>query len=347
MSALTVSKKEIKQTPPPSLDRFYGVTEAYGVPVLVVDPAGYEGIDPDAPAEKSLRDIFQFIRSHCDDRPETLKLNLESINNIKGHLEGIAASAKIFDQTLVERTRQQLKDGEKLNQIDYPKAGVVLLRNDAYEVAFDSFEHVWGSREQHMDFIIEHEFAHLIYAGEPQADMITALKSLQKYNDPKLVSTWADRRAVYAVNVHRSLEPDEHDWTVTDGDDYINALSPDFIANLTEEEIINARMQKFSNVERMVRVLYDNLNCERQFKTKNWPDLARHARNFSGRTDISSELQQVSARFALAALRLSTEDAYCDPEIVEDFFDYNTFREVSKALKKTPLSLIYDENTFG
>lgn len=258
----------------------------------------------------------------------------------------IAISYGIFDQTSWEKINHQIMHGVPPHEQDLSTAGIIILARDAAEQMFAPYAYNSENFIAHMEYILDHEKAHLANADEPVSDIIATLKNLQKYKAPTLIEAWKDMRLVKSGD--ESMPPEYHDeygYKMENVSRHVLSLSPEFIASVTQEDILNVRMQKFGPHEDIHSLRF---NFKPEYKEKDWPRIARIARDLTRRTQLNKqdELTEVAANFAAAAFRLSNPEAYHNPKMVEKFFGHH-YRHGFEALNNKPRSLIYDKNTIG
>lgn len=183
-----------------------------------------------------------------------------------------------------------------------------------------------GTDAQLQFFVLWHEIAHGVGAGEPQADAMAAVVTRQAFESSYVLRAWSDYRALETMLY--CAEPDDsknikgiaeqYGWPTVEVVDHVARLPQVTIDQMSEDDIRNIRFQKFDHMTESVLEIGRRLRektGEEAFKARDFGALERAALDVCEDEDFGAKEQQILKRFALACRRFSVgEEAYTNEE---------------------------------
>lgn len=162
-------------------------------------------------------------------------------------------------------------------------------------VGADKFSNIW------------HEIAHGTGAGEPQAELMSAIVTRQTFSPSHVLKMAADERAITSIlKFDNDLVRDVYGWGMVDANDYIGSRSDERILELKEVDIKALRFNRFDPLRDTVFKVGSSLLTidKSQGQTVNLMAAAQEA-EFLSETQFKDDdvAHYVCKRFALACTR--------------------------------------------
>ncbi len=337
MSFITIDKKAVTQEDGAALlEQTYALSDPFGVPVGQVRPDDFE------PFDTNLSAYAQY------------KLRIRNVIKVepiaKKYIYNVSEESRPYIDMSTEKTIAQLvvalhdpMIGYKANARPYyekgfgghahnydpktykpPRSAIIFTPSlHASGTGMVSFflntvleKPLPGSNEQWQFKTAWHEIAHAAGAGEPQAEVISAVVDRKAFENSDEIRVWADYRALGSVFCEDARVLQKYGWPMVEANDYIAGLSDAAVDCLDEVQIRDIRFQKFDHLAESVHNVGVKLKRAagvEAFGSRDFGALQQSALEVRRGKGLGEVERRILTRFALACQRISTGvDAYGD-----------------------------------